>query len=66
MFITYATRSFAIHLAVTGTIAVGICKSLDLMMDQATVAPIRQSWAEVTYMRFAAPGEQITSSTSII
>lgn len=63
MKISYAIRISVIRLAVTGTMAVEICESLNLMTDQAMDAPIRQPQALVTDLSFAAPDKKIIIST---
>lgn len=63
MIISYDTRSAAIHSAVSGTMVAGICESLNLTLDQATAAPIRQPRTKVTDLSFAAPDEKTTSFT---
>lgn len=44
--------------------AAGNCEFLNLMVDQATAAPIRQPRTKVTDLSFEAPDEEITRSTS--
>lgn len=63
MVISYSRRSSVIHLAITGTIAAEICKSLNLMVRQATAVSIRKSRTKVTNLRFTALDEVNAYST---
>lgn len=63
MVTTCATRRSATHLAVKGNLAPGIWKSLNLMVELATAAAIRQLRTDVAYLSFAASDEEITNST---
>lgn len=62
---SYGIGSSFIHLAATGTMATGMCESLNLMADKDTVAHIRQPRFKVPNQSFAASGEEITSSKPI-
>lgn len=63
MAISYATRSSAIPLAVTSTIAARICWILILLEDQGPAAIIRQPRTKVTELSSAVPDEETTIST---
>lgn len=63
MFIRYARKRPVIQLAVSGTMGTEICDSLNVMVNKAMTAPVRQQRIKVTDMSFAAPDENILSST---
>lgn len=57
MVTSYATRISVINIAVAGTMASGICDSLDVLVVQATAAHIRKPRKEATDLSFPAPNE---------
>lgn len=63
--ISYVTRSPAIFLGLTGTVAAVKCESLSLMVKKAPSAAIRQSQTKLTDLSFDGGDENILSSIPI-
>lgn len=65
MIVSFSTRIPVIPLAVTGTMAAKICEFLNLLVERALGAPIRQPNTEATDLSFKALDEELTNySTS--
>lgn len=60
MIINYPTKSLIVHLAVIDAMDAVTCDYLNLMVKQATTAPI---WNRIHWSELAAPDEGITTST---
>lgn len=64
MIISHGTKCPATHLEGTGTIAVGACKSLNLLVDEVTAATIRQPLIKVSDLNFAVKVVKAPHSTA--
>lgn len=63
MVIRYATRSPVIHFTITGVMGARRCKSLNLMVYQATAATIQSPRIDIIDLSFAALDDKIFNST---
>lgn len=63
MVIIYAIKSPVLDLAITKTEAAEICESVNIVVDQATAATMRQPQTKFTDLSFADTDEEITNST---
>lgn len=62
MVISNAKKSPVIHLTVTDDVATGTCKSLNLMVKQATAAPSQHLQTEATDLSFSHDNKKTPNS----